>query len=100
PELADRVLVVFTDGEAHDSLPRALDQAQQLRVLGGHLIRVAEGGRAPARIPLRDEHGAVRAWQQDEAGVAIETARRDDVLNAVADAAQGTIVASELPDQA
>ena len=31
-ELADRVLVVFTDGEAHDSLPPITAQAQRLEV--------------------------------------------------------------------
>src|SRR5262249_46733582 len=35
-----------------------------------------------------------------EAGSQILTSRHDDVLGVVADAAQGTIVAAELPDQA
>ena len=98
--MADRVLVVLTDGEAHDSLPDVLAQGQRLAHEGIHLILVAEGGRAPARIPRRDDRGALQGWQQDDAGQDIETSRRDDVLGAVADAAQGTIVAAELPDQA
>ncbi|PYO60415.1 MAG: hypothetical protein DMD28_13175 [Gemmatimonadetes bacterium] len=98
--LADRVLVVFTDGEAHDSLPAALAQARRLNAGGVHLILVAEGGRAPARIPVRDEHGAVQAYQKDADGAVIETLRRDDILAAVADAAQGAQVAADLPDQA
>ena len=100
PEIADRVLVVFTDGEAHDSLERALQEAQRLVGLGIHLILVAEGGREPAKIPMRDDRGTFVGWQQDGEGSAIQTTRRDDVLGAVADAAQGTIVAAELPDQA
>ena len=100
PEIADRVLVLFTDGEAHDSLEQALQQARRLSALGIHLILVAEGGREPAKIPVRDDRGALVSWQQDETGSAIQTSRRDDVLGAIADAAQGTIVASELPDQA
>src|SRR2546425_7652739 len=99
-ELADRVLVVFTDGEAHDSVARSVRQAQRLNALGIHLILVAEGGRAPARIPLRDEHGTLLGQQKDDGGDVIETRRRDDVLGAVADASQGTIVGAELPDQA
>ncbi len=99
-ELADRVLVVFTDGEAHDTLPAILAQAEQLHALGVHLILVAEGARTPTRIPVRDERGALQAWQRDDAGTVIQTSRRDDILGAVADAAQGTIVAAELPDQA
>jgi len=100
PEIADRVLVVFTDGEAHDSLASAAREARRLSELGIHLIIVAEGGRDPARIPVRDERGALVAWQRDADGNVIETAREDAVLGAVADAAQGTLVAAELPDQA
>ena len=100
PEIADRVLVLFTDGEAHDSLEQSLAEARRLAGLGIHLILVAEGGREPARIPVRDERGTLVAWQQDLEGNTIETTRRDDVLGAIADAAQGTIVAAELPDQA
>jgi len=100
PEIADRVLVVFTDGEAHDSLARTLQEARRLAGLGIHLILVAEGGRDSARIPVRDDRGALVGWQRDADGAVIETARSDDVLGTVADAAQGTLVAAELPDQA
>ncbi|HEY6808862.1 MAG TPA: VWA domain-containing protein [Gemmatimonadales bacterium] len=99
-DLSDRVLVVFTDGEPHDSMPDVLAEAERLERSGVHLILVAEGGKAPARIPLRDDRGALIGWQRDEDSTIIATARRDDVLSAVADAAQGTIVAAELPDQA
>ena len=100
PEIADRVLVVFTDGEAHDSLEPTLQEAHRLAGLGIHLILVAEGGREPTKIPMRDDRGALLGWQQDGTGNPVQTSRRDDVLGAVADAAQGTIVAAELPDQA
>jgi len=99
-ELADRVVVVFSDGEAHDTLPDIVAQAERLRALGVHLILVAEGTRTPTRIPVRDERGALQSWQRDDAGGVIQTWRRDDILGAVADAAQGAIVAAELPDQA
>ncbi len=99
-DLADRVLVVFTDGEAHDSLSAIVTQAERLRASGDRLILVAEGGRMPAHIPLRDDRGVLVGWQKDEAGHVIETWRRDDVLGAAADAAQGTLVAADLPDQA
>jgi Ca-activated chloride channel family protein len=98
--LSDRVLVVFSDGEAHDSLAASLRAAQRLRDVGVHVILVAEGGRDPARIPHRDEHGALQGYQRDERGEVVQTQRRDDVLAAVADVAQGTIVAADLPDQA
>jgi Ca-activated chloride channel family protein len=100
PEIADRVLVMFTDGEAHDSLEQSLQEARRLAGLGIHLILVAEGGRQPTKIPVRDDRGTLVSWQQDQSGNPILTSRREDVLGAVADAAQGTIVAAELPDQA
>jgi len=99
-DLADRVLVVFTDGEAHDTLSAVTEQAQRLHAAGIKLILVAEGGRTPSRIPVRDEHGALLTYQRDEDGRVIQTSRRDDILGAVADAAQGTLVAADLPDQA
>jgi Ca-activated chloride channel family protein len=99
-ELADRVLVVFTDGEAHDSLSGIVAQARRLGDRGIHVIFVAEGQRNPARIPMRDEHGALLGYQKEDAGDEIQTFRRDDVLAAAADAAQGAQVAADLPDQA
>jgi Ca-activated chloride channel family protein len=99
-DLADRVLVVFTDGEAHDTLPAIVAEAQRLQAGGVHVILVAEGGRAPTRIPVRDDHGTLLGWQKDADGGGIETRRRDDILGAVADAAHGTLIAADLPDQA
>jgi Ca-activated chloride channel homolog len=99
-DLADRVLVVFTDGEAHDTLSGIIEQAQRLQAAGVHLIMVAEGARTATRIPVRDDRGALVGWQKDDDGDVIETERRDDILGQVADAAHGTIVAADLPDQA
>jgi Ca-activated chloride channel homolog len=99
-DAADRVLVVFTDGEAHDTLPEILAQAGGLKEAGVHLILVAEGATAPTRIPLRDSTGALTEYKQDENGDVVQTERRDDILKPVADAAEGTLVPSEVPDQA
>ena len=99
-EVADRVLVVFTDGETHDTLSDVLDQARQLKKLGIRLVLVAEGGTRPARIPVRDSTGTIVEYQTDDQGKEILTTRRDDVLQAVADAAEGALVPAQLPDQA
>jgi Ca-activated chloride channel family protein len=99
-QAADRVLVVFTDGEAHDSLAPAVAAAQRLRDAGVRVVFVTEGGRDPARIPQRDDQGVLRGYQVDGAGQVIETQRHDDVLITVADAARGTIVDAAVPDQA
>src|SRR5947209_5597163 len=66
--IADKVLVVFTDGEDHDSLPLTLAEAERLGRDGIHLILVAEGGRSPTRIPVRNDQRALQSWQEDEDG--------------------------------
>ena len=99
-ESSDRVLVVFTDGEAHDSLPAILGEARNLAKSGIHLVLVAEGQTTPARIPVRDSAGVLVEYQKDADGRVIETWRRDDVLGAIADAAEGTVVSAQLSDQA
>ncbi len=99
-ELADRVLVVFTDGESHDSLEETLAEARALIGYGVRLVMVGEGGSQPARIPVRDDRGTLIEYQQTEDGIVIETRRRDDVLQQIVSAAEGTLVHAQLPDQA
>ncbi|HEX2222660.1 MAG TPA: hypothetical protein VHN15_00485, partial [Thermoanaerobaculia bacterium] len=91
---------MFTDGEAHDTLPDVVARAEALKDAGIRLIVVAQGRALPTRIPLRDSAGTLIEYQQDENGHVVRTQRRDDVLQAVVDAAEGTLVPSELPDQA
>jgi Ca-activated chloride channel homolog len=95
----DRALVIFTDGEGHDSLPFAVEAASRLRADGVSLILVAQGGEAPARIPMRDSVGTMVGYQQHQ-GAPVETRRRDDILRAIATAAGGTLVAADVADQA
>ena len=99
-DAADRVLVVFTDGEGHDTLPEVVAQAEALKDAGVRLIVVAEGRALPTRIPIRDAAGTLLEYKQDAEGNVVRTQRRDDVLRAIVDAAEGTLVPSELPDQA
>lgn len=98
-DAADRVLVVFTDGEDHDSLAETAAQAAALKAAGIRLILVAEGGERGVRIPERDSSGALLGYQVDADGTVIETARDDRVLQRVADAAEGTVVSARLADQ-
>ena len=99
-DAADRVLVVFTDGEAHDTLPEIVARAEALKDAGVRLVVVAEGRALPTRIPIRDSAGTLTEYKQDENGNVVRTQRRDDVLRAMVDAAEGTLVPNELPDQA
>ena len=99
--MADRVLVVFTDGEELDSVPAALEEARALGRDGVKLILVAVGGSEPARIPIRDPNGVLLGFQRDLDNNIVLTARRDDILSRVADAAGGApFVSAEAVDQA
>ena len=99
-EGGDRAMVVFTDGEGHDSLGLAVAGARELAREGVRLILVAEGGVKPVRIPLRDAAGAVVDYKRDAEGEVVETMRRDDVLQALSNAADGSLIPATLPDQA
>jgi len=99
-DAADRVLVLFTDGEAHDTLSEIVAQAEAIEDARVHLIVVAEGRTAPSRIPIRDSAGTLVEYKRDESGGVVLTERRDDILRAMVDAAEGTLVPSEVPDQA
>ncbi|HEX2218264.1 MAG TPA: VWA domain-containing protein [Gemmatimonadales bacterium] len=99
-DAADRVLVLFTDGEAHDTLTGIVDEAEALKEAGVRLVVVAEGRTEPVRIPIRDSAGTVTEYKQDIDGSIVRTQRRDDILQAVVEAAEGTLVPSEVPDQA
>jgi Ca-activated chloride channel family protein len=95
-----RAMVIFTDGEAHDSVPAVLEAARGLRDAGATVIVVGSGGVRPARIPLRNEDGALVEFKKDASGADVFTQRRDEVLRAVADAAEGILVPGDFPDQA
>lgn len=99
-EVADRVLVLVTDGEAHDSLGAIVGAAERLRRSGIRVIVVAEGEPAPAHIPIRDADGRLVEFQGHPDGGLVETWRRDNILRALADAAHAPVVAAALPDQA
>lgn len=99
-EGGDRAVVLFSDGEAHDSLAAALEAARALGREGVRLIVVAEGGREPVRIPLRDATGALTEYKRDLDGSVVTTWRRDDVLQTVAREAGGALLQADLPDQA
>jgi Ca-activated chloride channel family protein len=99
-EGGDRAIVLFSDGEAHDSPADALAEARSLARDGIRLILVAEGGVRPVRIPLRDATGAVTDYKRDNEGSVVLTHRRDAVLESLAAAADGVVIGAEVPDQA
>jgi Ca-activated chloride channel family protein len=99
-EGGDRALVVFSDGEGHDSLDLSVTGARDLRREGIRLILAGQGGIEPQRIPIRDATGAVTDYKRDAQGNPVLTMRRDEILQALALAADGVVVPADLPDQA
>lgn len=96
----DQALVIFTDGEGHDSLPLALSAAARLRSAGVTLVIVAQGGADAVRLPVRDSVGALIGYQRDVDGSEVLSAAREDNLRAIANAAGGALVQSDVRDQA
>ncbi len=97
---ADRVLVVFTDGETHDSLPGVLEQATRLGEAGVRLILVGEGTAEGTRIPIRDSLGTLLEYKLDENGQPVVTSLEGEDLRRIADAAEGSVIGADVPDQA
>lgn len=99
-EISDRVLVVFTDGETHDSMSDVEAAARAIRKAGVRLILVGEGTSVPVKIPIRDPAGRLIEYKLDQDGQVVETSLRESVLRATAEAAGGTVVPASLTDQA
>jgi len=95
-----RAMVVFTDGEAHDSLSLVQAAARALRRAGVTVVFVAEGGVIPVPIPIRDPSGTLLEYKTMPTGGRVFTQRRDDILRTAADAAEGVLVPADFPDQA
>lgn len=95
-----RAMVLMTDGEAHDSLDQIREAARGLQEAGVTLIVIGQGGVTPARIPIRDDAGQLLEYKKDDAGNEVLTARRDEMLRSIADAAQGILTPADSPDQA
>ncbi len=99
-QIADRVMVIFSDGESHDSSEAFLDGAARLRRSGIRLIVVGEGTPDPTTIPVRDADGTFLGYQRDPTDEIVQTRLRNDILGQLADAAEGVVVAAEHGDQA
>ncbi|MEO8452615.1 MAG: VWA domain-containing protein, partial [Gemmatimonadota bacterium] len=95
-----RALVVFTDGESHDSIQLATQAARELKDAGVTTIFVAEGGIRPARIPIRDSAGRLIEYKKQADGSEVATSRHDEILRTVTDAAEGILIPADFPDQA
>ncbi|MDH5805665.1 MAG: VWA domain-containing protein, partial [Gemmatimonadota bacterium] len=100
PGIADRVLIVFSDGESHDSLDQVVEEASKIRREGIRLILAGVGNVDPVPIPIRDGSGNLIGFHEDQDGREVRTRREDQVLSTAADAAMGALVSARLNDQA
>jgi Ca-activated chloride channel family protein len=94
-EGGDRVVVLFTDGEAFDGEAAVTSAAEALAGERIALVTVPVGGVAGIRIP--DGEGG---WHRDGLGNEVVTARRDDILQALTRAGEGVLIDPEAPDPA
>lgn len=99
-EVGDRVLVLFTDGEAHDSLDGIREAASRLKDAGVRLVLIAEGETQGVRIPIRDSAGTLIEYKLDENGSVVITRRVDQTFSLLAEAADATLIPADAPDQA
>lgn len=89
----DRAVVVFTDGESFESEGDIAAAGKALRQAKITLIAVPIGDVRGARIP---EPGG--GWHKDSEGKEVVTVRRDDLLNAAVEAAEGVLVPATAAD--
>jgi Ca-activated chloride channel family protein len=94
-EGGDRAVVLLTDGEAFDGEKAVTAAATALGRDRVAVVTVPVGSVAGARIPEEDG-----TWHLDALGQDVITVRRDDLLQAVTDAADGVLVAADAADPA
>lgn len=91
----DRAVVVFTDGESFEGEAELAAAGRALRQAKITLVAVPVGDVRGARIP---ESGG--GWHQDAGGKEVVTVRRDDLLGAAVEAAEGVLVPASAADPA
>ncbi|HET9132867.1 MAG TPA: VWA domain-containing protein [Gemmatimonadales bacterium] len=91
----DKAIVLLTDGEAFDGEDALVEAGQRLRKDGIALAIVPFGTPEGARIPDGRE-----GWHKDGSGQEVVTMRRDDLIEALATAAEATVIPADTPDPA
>jgi len=97
--LADRALVLFSDGESFDDPEAVRAAAQRAGAQGITLITVGMGSPAGTTIPVRESSGRVTV-KRDAAGAVVTTRSVPTVLAAAAAAARGAYLPADVIDKA
>ena len=95
---ADRALIVMSDGEAFEPVEDIVAEARRAGEQGIHLVTVGFGSAEGAQIPIREGTGTT--YKRDENGQVVITRYQPELLQAAAQAAQGTFIDAAQSDKA
>ena len=95
---ADRALVVMSDGEAFEPVEDIVAEARRAGEQGINLVTVGFGTPEGSRIPVRE--GNTNGFKLDENGQPVVTRYQPDLLQAAAQAANGTFIDAAQSDKA
>jgi Ca-activated chloride channel homolog len=95
---ADRALIVMSDGEAFEPVEDIVAEARRAGQQGISLVTVGFGTPAGAQIPIKE--GNTNTFKRDENGQVVVTRYQPDLLQAAAQAANGTFIDAAQSDKA
>ena len=93
PQGGDRAIVIFTDGETFEGSTALQSVGAAVKRAGITLVAVPVGDIRGAKIP--EGNGG---WHKDNTGKDVITSRRDDLLQAMTQAAAGVFIRADAPD--
>jgi len=95
---ADRALIVMSDGEAFEPVEDIVAEARRAGLQGISLVAVGFGTTAGSQIPIRE--GNTNTFKRDENGQLVVTRYHPELLQAAAQAANGTFIDAAQADKA
>jgi Ca-activated chloride channel homolog len=95
---ADRALIVMSDGEAFEPVEDIIAEARRAGEQGISLVTVGFGNTDGSQIPVRE--GNATTYKRDENGQIVITRYQPELLQAAAQAANGTFIDASQSDKA
>jgi Ca-activated chloride channel homolog len=95
---ADRALIVMSDGEAFEPVEDIIAEARRAGEQGISLVTVGFGSPDGSQIPVRE--GNATTFKRDENGQIVITRYQPELLQAAAQAANGTFIDASQSDKA
>jgi Ca-activated chloride channel homolog len=96
---ADRALVIMSDGEGFEPQDELIAAAKKAADNNVSLVTVGFGTQQGTTIPVKDANGAI-TQKKDENGQVVITRYHPELLQAAAQAANGTFIPAEATDKA